>query len=88
MGDEPTTEADAELAARRAEVLAELADVGRDLDKVPKDLKARRLGLYRRGRELGLTYKALGEAAGRSEVGVILDVQKADKADAAAVKGG
>lgn len=64
------------------DVLADVHDVAsrlRDLDAERAELFARRLALFREARALDppVTQKALGDAAGISEVGVIAQIRKA-----------
>lgn len=73
-------EADARLEAERAALLAELRTVGEQLERVPQELRDRRLALYLRGRALNITFARLGEASGKSEPSVIQAVNKAPKA--------
>lgn len=74
--DAAIAEADAQLAADRAALLAELEATARELDETTARLRHRRYRLYERGRELGITFKVLGDAAGRSEVSVVQELQK------------
>lgn len=71
-----TAEADAELERERAALLKELGEVSRKLETVPPYLRAKRLELYVKGRSLGITFQALGDAAGKSEPAVIQAVNK------------
>ncbi len=76
-----------ETSPGRFEVLRELATVRRHLATVADkraQLAARRLELYRQARAEGISFRAIGAAAGVSDAAVIRALEADDEAKASA----